>query len=61
MLVRFKSNYIYLNSDQANQNVLYKIREYFYKNILYRQFKELFKNLRPRIKQLSPNATHKMG
>ena len=22
----------------------------FYKNILYRQFKELFKNLRPRIK-----------
>ena len=43
MLVRFKSDYIYPNSDQANQNVLYKIREHFYKNILYRQ--QFFKNV----------------
>ena len=28
MLVRFKSDYVYPNSDQANQNVLYKIREH---------------------------------
>ena len=37
MLVRFKSDYIYPNSDQANHNGLYKIKEHFYKNILYRQ------------------------
>ena len=46
--IKVKSS-LYPNSDQAKQNVLYKIREHFYKNILYRKFKELFKILRPRI------------
>ena len=51
MLVRFELDYIYPYSDQATQNVLCKLESnIFYKNILYRQFKELFKNLRPRIK-----------
>ena len=43
MLVRFKSDYIYPKSDQANQNVLYKIREHFYKKILIDNSKNYLK------------------
>ena len=43
MQVKFKSNYIHSNSDQATPMVEIKLEsDIFYKNILYRQFKELY-------------------